>query len=241
MIPIVACSPELPGLARASTRWPTLTSPGSAGCTAGRPVAWTRRSARSVSGSRPTRAALCRVPSPSSTARFSSRSTPCEVVAIRPADHRPAPAGRVPGLPSPSCWERGRGVRAKTECPWSSSGGVCRSEVEFFTVISPPYRPEESSMEVQAFVIDAQLRELALNLRWTWDRETRALFRDIYPTLWDQTEDNPWLMLRTTSMKQLAAHCRDSDFCARLERIYTELQRYMAERGWFHQDHPEEG
>ena len=45
----------------------------------------------------------------------------------------------------------------------------------------------------------APLGELALNLRWTWDRETRALFRDIYPTLWDQTEDNPWLMLRTTS------------------------------------------
>jgi starch phosphorylase len=86
----------------------------------------------------------------------------------------------------------------------------------------------------------ARLRELALNLRWTWDRETRALFRKIFPSLWDQTEDNPWLMLRVASPSRLEALAQDNDFRARLEREYAELQSYMAERAWFHQAHPEE-
>ena len=41
----------------------------------------------------------------------------------------------------------------------------------------------------------AHLRELALNLRWTWDRETRALFQEIYPDLWNSHIYNPWLVL----------------------------------------------
>jgi starch phosphorylase len=86
----------------------------------------------------------------------------------------------------------------------------------------------------------ARLRELALNLRWTWDRETRALFREIYPELWDQTEDNPWLVLRVASPQRLEDLARDDDFHACLEQEYAELQRYMAEWAWFHQAHPEE-
>lgn len=86
----------------------------------------------------------------------------------------------------------------------------------------------------------ARLRELALNLRWTWHRETRALFREIYPELWDQTVDNPWLVLRSASTSRLQELARDKDFCACLDQEHAALQRYMAERGWFHQAHPEE-
>jgi len=86
----------------------------------------------------------------------------------------------------------------------------------------------------------ARLRELALNLRWTWDRETRALFREIYPELWDQTEDNPWLVLRVASPRRLEVLAHSEEFRARLDQEHAELQRYMAERAWFHQAHPEE-
>lgn len=85
-----------------------------------------------------------------------------------------------------------------------------------------------------------RLRELALNLRWTWDREARALFREIYPELWDQTEDNPWLMLRAAPIQRLEELAANADFRARLDREYAELQRYMAERSWFHRAHAEE-
>src|SRR5438094_911075 len=85
-----------------------------------------------------------------------------------------------------------------------------------------------------------RLHELALNLRWTWDRETRALFRDIYPALWEQIEDNPWLVLRVTARNRLQALAWDPDFRARIEERHADLQRYMAERAWFHRAHPDE-
>jgi starch phosphorylase len=108
-------------------------------------------------------------------------------------------------------------------------------------------RTQEEVMEDHA--LDAErhlpeglsgLYELALNLRWTWDRETRALFREIDPELWDQIEDNPWLMLRANSRRRLEELAGDAAFAARVERCHGALQSYLAERGWFHQAHPEE-
>ena len=87
----------------------------------------------------------------------------------------------------------------------------------------------------------ARLRELALNLRWTWDRGARALFRRIYPELWDQIVDNPWLVLQSASPRRLQALTLDPEFLGLLDVEQARLQLYMAERGWFHQDHPEEG
>src|SRR5947208_743953 len=84
-----------------------------------------------------------------------------------------------------------------------------------------------------------RLRELALNLRWTWERGTRALFCQIYPELWDRIVDNPWLVLRSASPGRLEALARDEQFCTRLDEEYADLQRYMAERAWYHQAHPE--
>ena len=75
-----------------------------------------------------------------------------------------------------------------------------------------------------------RLRKLALNLRWTWERETRALFRQIYPELWDQIVDNPWLVLQSASMGRVEALAADEGFCARLDEQYAELQRYMPGR-----------
>jgi glycogen phosphorylase len=86
----------------------------------------------------------------------------------------------------------------------------------------------------------AHLRELALNLRWTWDRETRDLFQEIYPGLWNSHIYNPWLVLRGTSIKRLDEMAADPTFKERVERVHAGLQRYMAERAWYHKAHPEE-
>lgn len=85
-----------------------------------------------------------------------------------------------------------------------------------------------------------RLRELALNLRWTWDRETRALFRDIAPLLWEQIEDNPWLVLSVTAPARLEELAADAAFTARIERAHAGLQSYLAERSWFPRTHPDE-
>ena len=37
----------------------------------------------------------------------------------------------------------------------------------------------------------APLEALALNLRWSWDQETRDLFRWVDPDLWEATRRDP--------------------------------------------------
>src|SRR5262245_50317299 len=86
----------------------------------------------------------------------------------------------------------------------------------------------------------SRLRELALNLRWTWDRETRHLFREIYPELVDRIIYNPWLVLRTASPARLRELADDEAFCVEVEQCHQRLQAYMAERGWFHKTHADE-
>ncbi len=62
--------------------------------------------------------------------------------------------------------------------------------------------PQRSSMVNPIATVDIRpnlppslerLRELAYNLRWSWDHETIALFRRLDRDLWDQTERNPSL------------------------------------------------
>jgi starch phosphorylase len=98
-------------------------------------------------------------------------------------------------------------------------------------------------MQARAPVPDwlIRARELALNLRWTWDRETRDLLRQIYPALWDRIVANPTLVLEAASRQRLEELAADGDFQARLGSEHAQLQRYMAERGWFQQAHPEAG
>ena len=71
----------------------------------------------------------------------------------------------------------------------------------------------------------ARLRELALNLRWTWDREARGLFQQIYPDLWDKIVYNPWLLLRATGGSRLEELSRDDDFRERLDEEYASPER----------------
>ena len=42
----------------------------------------------------------------------------------------------------------------------------------------------------------SRLTELAGNLFFSWHRPTRALFEDLDPELWKQTNGNPRLLLR---------------------------------------------
>src|SRR5262245_10153416 len=64
-----------------------------------------------------------------------------------------------------------------------------------------------------------RLRELAYNLRWSWDHETIALFRRLDRDLWDQTGHNPVLMLGRISQQQLNAAAADEAFMAHLDRV----------------------
>ena len=78
------------------------------------------------------------------------------------------------------------------------------------------------------------LRELAYNLRWTWDHETINLFRRLDRELWEQTGHNPVLMLGTISQERLDDGASDEGFRAHMERIYQKLSEYMTgENTWY--------
>lgn len=79
------------------------------------------------------------------------------------------------------------------------------------------------------------LRELAYNLRWTWDHETINLFRRLDRDLWESTGHNPVLMLGTMSQERLNEAAQDEGFLVHLERIYQKLRAYMTEESTWYQ------
>ncbi|GAB4410281.1 MAG: glycosyltransferase family 1 protein [Anaerolineae bacterium] len=80
-----------------------------------------------------------------------------------------------------------------------------------------------------------RLRELAYNLRWTWDHETIALFRRLDRDLWTETGSNPVWMLGRISQDVLQAAAEDEAFLAHLDRVCAAFDAYMAPdaRTWY--------
>ena len=84
------------------------------------------------------------------------------------------------------------------------------------------------------------LRELALNLWWTWDGEALDLFQDLDAELWQKTYHNPVAMLGQISQKKLDAISKDNTFLARLDVIYQKFKEYHKTRSWFETDHKDD-
>ncbi len=77
------------------------------------------------------------------------------------------------------------------------------------------------------------LRELALNLWWTWEREALTLFVHLDTELWEKTYHNPIAMLSQISQNQLEAAAKNEAFLARLEVIYKKFKAYLTTPSWF--------
>jgi len=81
----------------------------------------------------------------------------------------------------------------------------------------------------------AALEELATNLRWSWDRRTRALFRRVDPEAWDAGQGDPRALFALTSLGRLDSLAQDPDFLAELADVHDQLRRYCTEPRWFQQ------
>ncbi|MBS0379549.1 MAG: alpha-glucan family phosphorylase [Proteobacteria bacterium] len=73
-----------------------------------------------------------------------------------------------------------------------------------------------------------RLTELAANLLFSWHRPTRALFEDLDPELWKQTNGNPRLMLRCVSQEALERAMHDEGYRARYQEALANLDAYLA-------------
>lgn len=73
----------------------------------------------------------------------------------------------------------------------------------------------------------AKLEELAHNLRWVWDTETKNIFRKIDPEAWKAAASNPVKLLNILSYDKIAALCTDAEFMKRLDAAYANYRAYM--------------
>jgi glycogen phosphorylase len=80
------------------------------------------------------------------------------------------------------------------------------------------------------------LRELALDLRWTWSHEADALWRRVDAEAWRRTQ-NPWTILQDISAERLRLLATDRLFIAERERLTRARQEYLETPGWFASGH----
>ena len=72
-----------------------------------------------------------------------------------------------------------------------------------------------------------RLRELAYNLRWSWDHETIALFRRMDRDLWESTGHNPVYMLGLMDQNRLEGLCDDPAFMTHFRQVLSSFDDYM--------------
>ncbi len=77
------------------------------------------------------------------------------------------------------------------------------------------------------------LGELAGNLRWSWHRETRQLFREIDPPLWESVLQDPIGFLGDVAPARLAELAGDEGFVWRANALRDDLHRYLTEPRWY--------
>ena len=77
----------------------------------------------------------------------------------------------------------------------------------------------------------ARLEELANDLRYSWDRATRALFSRLHPGLWDAIGHSPKAMLKRVDEHRLLAAAEDPVFMNNYQRVLAAYDAYRAETG----------
>jgi len=82
------------------------------------------------------------------------------------------------------------------------------------------------------------LRELALDLRWSWNHETDEIWRNLAPALWDR-KHHPLTILQTVPRGDVERHLADPVFHAKLVALVAAKRRVEAAPGWFQEAHPQ--
>lgn len=80
------------------------------------------------------------------------------------------------------------------------------------------------------------LRELALDLRWSWNHATDELWAQLDPELWALTA-NPWVVLQTVSRSRVAELLSEPRYRDRVQRLLEHKRAYEAGTGWFQRAH----
>lgn len=88
-----------------------------------------------------------------------------------------------------------------------------------------------------------RLRELAMNLWFSWNWDIVKLFIRIDSELWEKSYQNPIEMLAYLPQHKLEEVAADEAFLANLNRVYESYQGYLSAKKWFAEtvpDHPQD-
>ena len=96
--------------------------------------------------------------------------------------------------------------------------------------------PEPAGRAAPRYGVDlpeslAPLRDLALDLRWTWSHAADAVWRRLDPAHWAAKED-PWLLLLDVDHARLDEASRDVELVAEIRRLDGARRAYLADPGW---------
>jgi starch phosphorylase len=70
------------------------------------------------------------------------------------------------------------------------------------------------------------LETLSWNYFWSWQPEGTQLFRELDPTLWEQSEQNPRVVLKQINALRLWQKANDADYVERLECFKAKFEDY---------------
>lgn len=82
------------------------------------------------------------------------------------------------------------------------------------------------------------LKELALNLRWSWSHMADRVWERLDPGLWELTH-NPWVVLQTVSQSKLKEALADPEFCTLVHHLVTMNREEAKAKKWFQDSYPD--
>ena len=86
----------------------------------------------------------------------------------------------------------------------------------------------------------ALLRELALDLRWSWNHASDEVWSQLAPELWSRTR-NPWVVLQSLSRQRLGQLLADPEFRTRLDHLVNRARQAAQAPSWFQKTHGDSG
>jgi len=76
------------------------------------------------------------------------------------------------------------------------------------------------------------LATLAVDMRWSWNHASDALWRKIDPELWEST-GNPWFILESVSQTHLESLAADEEFLSELHHQLAQRHLALSQSTWF--------
>lgn len=71
------------------------------------------------------------------------------------------------------------------------------------------------------------LEEIAYNLWWSWNPIAKNLFKKIDSKLWEETEGNPVMLIRSLSIEKIDNIISDKEMMEEIQSVYNSFRKYM--------------